>query len=172
MTKRKMVGPSRDYEVGYGKPPKHTRFRKGQPSPNPRGRGAKKTKEAEDLRKIFERIMGEPVTVRSGEKVMTMTAWEGIMRKLRNKAFEGDYRASYELRRLGRELGCLDPVREESIRGGVLVIPRSVSDEDWERRANEHQAPYRGNVGLVASDDCSEKDLNKQSGVAPLNDSP
>jgi len=27
-----------DYEVGYGKPPRHTRFAKGEPSANPRGR--------------------------------------------------------------------------------------------------------------------------------------
>ena len=35
----------RDYEVGYGKPPRHTRFTKGQ-SGNPRGRpaGAKNLK--------------------------------------------------------------------------------------------------------------------------------
>ena len=37
--------PQRDYEVGYGKPPRQTRFSKGQ-SGNPRGRapGAKDLK--------------------------------------------------------------------------------------------------------------------------------
>lgn len=34
-------GNERDYEVGYGKPPKHTRFSKGQ-SGNPHGRPKKK----------------------------------------------------------------------------------------------------------------------------------
>ena len=32
-----MSGDGADYEVGYGKPPKHTRFKKGQ-SGNPKGR--------------------------------------------------------------------------------------------------------------------------------------
>lgn len=32
---------SEDDEVGYGKPPKHSRFKKGQPSPNPNGRPRK-----------------------------------------------------------------------------------------------------------------------------------
>ena len=27
-----------DYEVSYGKPPRHTRFKKGEPSANSRGR--------------------------------------------------------------------------------------------------------------------------------------
>ena len=30
-----------DYEVGYGKPPRHTRFKKGEASANPLGRPRK-----------------------------------------------------------------------------------------------------------------------------------
>jgi hypothetical protein len=36
-----------DYEVGYGKPPKHTRFKKGV-CPNPRGRGRKRNPGLQD----------------------------------------------------------------------------------------------------------------------------
>jgi hypothetical protein len=47
-----------DYEVGYGKPPRHTRFAKGQ-SGNPRGRpcGAK------NFTTLLEEALDEPVTV-------------------------------------------------------------------------------------------------------------
>ncbi|WP_226948711.1 DUF5681 domain-containing protein, partial [Rhizorhabdus wittichii] len=33
-----------DYEVGWGRPPKHTQWKKGGPSPNPNGRRGKKGK--------------------------------------------------------------------------------------------------------------------------------
>ena len=39
-----------DYEVGYGKPPKHSRFRKGVCA-NPRGRGKRRRFEAEEILK-------------------------------------------------------------------------------------------------------------------------
>src|SRR5689334_24983502 len=47
-----------DYEVGYGRPPRHTRFAKGQ-SGNPRGRpcGAK------NFTTLLEEALNEPVTV-------------------------------------------------------------------------------------------------------------
>ena len=37
-----------EYEVGYGKPPKHSRFKKGV-CPNPRGRGKGRRFEAEEI---------------------------------------------------------------------------------------------------------------------------
>jgi Family of unknown function (DUF5681) len=47
-----------DYEVGYGKPPRHTRFKKGQ-SGNPRGRpnGSK------NLSTLLSETLSEPVIV-------------------------------------------------------------------------------------------------------------
>src|SRR5215469_15592455 len=47
-----------DYEVGYGKPPRHTRFKKGQ-SGNPRGRpcGSK------NLKTLLSEALSEPVII-------------------------------------------------------------------------------------------------------------
>jgi hypothetical protein len=47
-----------DYEVGYGKPPRHTRFAKGQ-SGNPRGR----PRGAKNFNTLLEEALDEPVTV-------------------------------------------------------------------------------------------------------------
>ncbi len=46
-----------DYEVGYGKPPRHTRFKKGEPSANPRGRPAK------NLMALLVEGLNKPVVV-------------------------------------------------------------------------------------------------------------
>jgi hypothetical protein len=49
---RKKRRPSGDYEVGYGKPPKHTRFKPGQ-SGNPKGR----PKASKDFRSLLHRAL-------------------------------------------------------------------------------------------------------------------
>lgn len=60
--------PSEDYEVGYGKPPKRSQFKKGQ-SGNPEGR----PKETKNLKTDLADELGETVTVRDGERVKTVS---------------------------------------------------------------------------------------------------
>src|SRR5437868_15411219 len=48
----------RDYEVGYGKPPRHSRFKRGQ-SGNPRGRA----RGAKNLRTLLSEALNECVIV-------------------------------------------------------------------------------------------------------------
>ncbi|MEM1050942.1 MAG: DUF5681 domain-containing protein [Pseudomonadota bacterium] len=68
---------SDDYEVGYGKPPKSTRFKKGE-SGNPYGRPKKKERDpAHDP----SSILSEPITVRTNGQVKEMSALEAGLRK-------------------------------------------------------------------------------------------
>jgi hypothetical protein len=67
----------RPYAVGYGKPPMHTRFKKGM-SGNPRG-GSRKVQ----LRRARGLAIKEAyrlVTVREGDKVMRLPAIQAVMR--------------------------------------------------------------------------------------------
>jgi hypothetical protein len=67
----------RPYAVGYGKPPVHTRFKKGM-SGNPRG-GSRKVQ----LRRARGLAIKEAyrlVTVREGDKVMRLPAIQAVMR--------------------------------------------------------------------------------------------
>jgi histone H3/H4 len=77
MTLRGKKAGTREYAVGYGKPPLHTRFRKGQ-SGNPGGRprgmtGGKATALA--LKEAYRLV-----TVREGDKVITLPAIQAILR--------------------------------------------------------------------------------------------
>ena len=78
----------RDYEVGYGKPPLHTRFKKGQ-SGNPRGRppGAK------NLSTLLSEALNEPVTVSENGGRRKISKREAIMKQLVNRSAKGDWRA-------------------------------------------------------------------------------
>lgn len=87
MPERKSLrsSPERHYEVGKGKPPMHTRFEKGQPSANPRGRPRKLSLE-EQAKRELKKLLEEKVTIREGHRTMKVTALEAYVRRLRAKA--------------------------------------------------------------------------------------
>jgi hypothetical protein len=99
-----------DYEVGYGKPPKATQFKKGQ-SGNPRGRPKKQPK---DVAAHMSDLLEEKRPVRIDGKTVMMSGEELVARRLMEKALKGDPKAfekvhqlkaqhTEELRRLARE---------------------------------------------------------------------
>ena len=64
-----MSKDSADYDIGYGKPPEDTRFKKGQ-SGNPRGRPKKQPK---DVAAHMTDLLDEKRTVQMNGKAVTMT---------------------------------------------------------------------------------------------------
>ena len=78
----------RDYEVGYGKPPRHTRFKKGQ-SGNPRGRppGAK------NLPTLLSEALNERVIVTDNGGQRSITKRQAIITQLVNRSATADLRA-------------------------------------------------------------------------------
>lgn len=73
---------SADYEVGYGKPPKHSQFKPGV-SPYPQGR----KKGARGRKDTFEKIAKEFVKIREDGRVRNMPREEALQRQLFAKAF-------------------------------------------------------------------------------------
>jgi Family of unknown function (DUF5681) len=84
-----MKKPSdRSYEVGYAKPPLHTRFRKGQ-SGNPKGRG----KGTKNFATIFMKAMSQPVTITENGKRRKISKLDAAVTQLANDAARGDKKA-------------------------------------------------------------------------------
>jgi len=77
-----------DYEVGYGKPPRHTRFAKGQ-SGNPRGRPAG----AKNLRTLLSEALNETVLVTENGGRRKVTKRQAIITQLVNRSATADFRA-------------------------------------------------------------------------------
>ncbi len=83
------VAPESDYQVGYKRPPLHTRFKPGQ-SGNPNGRPAGRP----NHKTTIERVMNEKVSVREGEKTRHMTKFEAMLQAQTVKGMKGDARST------------------------------------------------------------------------------
>ena len=77
-----------DYDVGYGKPPRHTRFVKGQ-SGNPRGR----TTGAKNLRTLLTEALNETVIATENGGRRKVTKRQAIITQLVNRSATADLRA-------------------------------------------------------------------------------
>ena len=84
-------------EVGYGKPPRHTQFRKGK-SGNPRGR----PKGALSLSGVVKRMLNEKVVINENGVRKTVTKLEAAVMQVINKAASGDLQAMKLLTTLAR----------------------------------------------------------------------
>lgn len=78
----------RDYQVGYGKPPGHTRFRKGQ-SGNPRGRPSG----SKNLKTLLSDALNERVIVAENGGHRKIIKREAIVTQLVNRSATADWRA-------------------------------------------------------------------------------
>ena len=76
------------YEVGYAKPPKHTRFQPGR-SGNPRGR----PKGSRSLATLVADALDKPITAKIGRSTVTMKRREALAHRLVEQALGGDLRA-------------------------------------------------------------------------------
>src|SRR5215468_7495670 len=81
-----------EYEVGYRKPPKTTRFKAGT-SGNPKGRPKGSTNLATDL----AAELNEQITVREGGQARRVTKQRALIKSLTAQALKGDVRAATAL---------------------------------------------------------------------------
>ena len=116
MSDEKITG---DYEVGFGKPPKSTRFKPGQ-SGNPKGRPRAAKSGPTDI----AAILNEPLTVRKGRATESMPPFEVSVRQLVKRALsKNDLKAVLAFIALCEGYGIIAPVPPPEQSGGVLVVP-------------------------------------------------
>jgi Family of unknown function (DUF5681) len=112
-----------DYEVGYGKPPKATRFG-NRPQPNRSLKSGPASEAAIDIAATINR----PMTVTHNGRAVRMHPHEATMRGLAKSALRGKLRAMKEFFCECKKAGLLDtlPARQT---GGVLTAPKGVPIE-------------------------------------------
>ena len=91
-------GEKETYEVGYGKPPRATRFQAGR-SGNPKGRpkGSRRKRPGdvaiEQLKALVLEEAYRPMQIRDGETWVEMSTVQAVLRAVSLKAMKGDQRA-------------------------------------------------------------------------------
>ncbi len=86
------------YEVGYGRPPKKSRFKPGQ-SGNPKGRPKGAKNEVTILREIMNRL----IEIREGGRPRKISVLAAILLKFAESALKGDAKsATFLLNRYGQ----------------------------------------------------------------------
>ncbi len=89
--------PSEPDQVGPGRPPRDTRWKKGGPSPNPRGRPRKDRSMLPDLRQLLDQALNKKVPVQRDGRTVLMTQAEMGIEQLINQFVKGDRFARREL---------------------------------------------------------------------------
>ena len=84
-----MSRSSKDYEIGHGRPPKATQWKKGQ-SANPGGR---KSPRSIGLLEMIDKLLLTPVKVTVNGESKRVAVLKVILEQLWNKAIAGDRRA-------------------------------------------------------------------------------
>ncbi|QGZ96597.1 DUF5681 domain-containing protein [Terricaulis silvestris] len=115
------MSTDRDYEVGYGRPPKTSQFKKGR-SGNPSGRPKTKGAVAVDL----EAMLNAPVTtIDPTGRTRRISRSEALLRKQVDRALGGDLRA---LSAVFKQLIKHDALKlgEEIHDYGAVVVPKDI----------------------------------------------
>lgn len=123
--------PGDPYEVGFGKPPKQTRFKKGR-SGNPRGRPRKKP----DLYSELTKVLRENVTVTIDGQPEKVTVQQALLLRLRDQALRGELWAQKLLQKV---VAALPESESESrsvdLRGAAAAYDRLM--KEWARKEAE-----------------------------------
>lgn len=116
------MSDDRDYPVGYGKPPAHSRFQPGT-SGNPRGR----QKGARGLRTDLEAELKATQTVKINGKTHRGTAQRLMIKGLATRAAYGDIKAAREVIPLILQL--IGPEDRNALRRSLSAMDQTILDE-------------------------------------------
>ncbi|MGA7265496.1 MAG: DUF5681 domain-containing protein [Stellaceae bacterium] len=92
---------ARDYAVGYGKPPVHTRFQKGK-SGNPKGR----PRGMKNMSTLLSTALNASIVVVANGRRKKITKREAIVTQLVNKSAAADLKATQIVLAMLRDLEC------------------------------------------------------------------
>jgi Family of unknown function (DUF5681) len=162
--------PERDYEVGYGRPPKHGQF-KPRHSGNPKGRPRK----SKMLDAILGDVLDEKVTFTENGRRRKTNKAEAMCKSLVNDAVKGDKRATQMVLRAMEAFARLKTPKtrpakpqpaEPSRPSGVVVLPHNDRDPldpelvaEYARVKGEYEARKARERQDPANENCRKEEV-------------
>jgi len=119
------------YDVGYKKPPKNGRFKKGQ-SGNPNGR----PKGSKNFVTILTKELNQKITVNENGKQKNISRMEAMVKRLVAEALQGERRSLITLIDIMRKTGQMDEVE---VQGLIPENYESILDSFVERQQAKKQ---------------------------------
>jgi len=121
------------YKVGPGRPPKEHMWKKGCPSPWPKGRPKKVPSMKLDLKKALENALNEKVEVKKGEREVTLAKATLGIQQLVNQFAKGDRHARRDLFQYSAMLG-VDLQAKELIAEALGANDQAIVDAFLQRQ--------------------------------------
>jgi hypothetical protein len=125
-----------DDKVGYGRPPRHTRFKPGQ-SGNPRGR----PKAARGLKTNLETELGARMTIQINGEPVTASKLELALKTLTTRAAAGDLKAIRAVLDLIMQVlgpGDADKGREQLSPGDQAILAQILGEQEPAASADQN----------------------------------
>jgi hypothetical protein len=157
MKRKPPRGPGKDYEIGYCKPPKHTRFKPGQcgyPSGRPRGQ--------RNFRTAIREALKEKMTIREGGRTRKLSKMDVVIQVALNKALKGDAKGLAAIVQLARWAGLMDEEPETSSTESLSAEDQAILDDYFARRGVKPSALKGEDPGAEAEKD--QKKPNTKGG--------
>lgn len=121
-----------DHEVGYGKPPVHSRFKKGQ-SGNPKGKPKGRTQ----ITSLFKKVMHENIRITENGVSKKIPKIEAALMRTMNDAIKGDTSAMRLLLSIAEKM---DVLKEEKL---PAVFTLNLGDPEMIERNTKANAAYK-----------------------------
>lgn len=150
---------SDDDTVGYGKPPKHTRWKKGQ-SGNPKGR----PKGARGLKTDLDRVLRKVLTIEGRGKTLKGTTQLLALEMLARRAATGDVRSIKAL--VDLVLTVFGPGDRGGDREQLSDSDQALLDTFLADLASGSGSPALAEAGISQSDDASAGRVGEMEGEA------
>lgn len=108
---------SSDYDIGYKKPPKHSRFQKGK-SGNPKGRPKNRSP---NMTEVLDKLLSKKVSIVENGHQQTVTTYELVFTRILRDAINGK---PYAVRALINLIDKQEKIKGEPAKGDDWTIKK------------------------------------------------
>jgi Family of unknown function (DUF5681) len=162
------------YKVGPGNPPRQYTWKKGGPSPYPKGRPKKIPSMKPDLKKALETALNEKVVITKDKKEIVLTKAALGIQQLVNQYAKGDRHARRDLFQYAALLG-VDLQAKDVIAEALGINQQAIVDAAFLRRQQQPSPVPDDHVKAppdLVDDDVSKSAPNATPTASPQLDTP